>query len=109
MSFFLFSKNCHGLSTIVSGYIFALMNRQLLGGNFSAYAENTDYRTEVATYIDDIENFYVATPQAFVTSESLDEVAAPYYSLGFSHTYSKFTSANNEFIPTSLYANLVVK
>lgn len=80
-----------------------------VGGNFSAYAENTDYRAEVATYIDDIKNFYVATPQAFVTSESLDEVAAPYYSLGFSHTYSKFTSANNEFIPTSLYANLVVK
>lgn len=80
-----------------------------VGGNFSAYAENTDYRAEVATYIDNIENFYVATPQAFVTSESADEVPAPYYSIGFNHTYSKFTSANNEFIPTSLYANLVVK
>ena len=34
---FLFLKNCHGLNTIVSGFIFALMNRQLLGGNFSAF------------------------------------------------------------------------
>lgn len=80
-----------------------------VGGNFSAYAENTDYRAEVATYIDTIENFYVGTPNAFVTAESADEVPAPYYSIGFSHTYNKFTSSNNEFIPKSLYANLVVK
>ena len=37
MKFFLFLKNCHGLSTIVSGFIFALMNRQLLGGNFAVF------------------------------------------------------------------------
>ena len=80
-----------------------------VGGNFSAYAENADYRAEVATYIDTIENFYVGTPNAFVTAESADEVPAPYYSIGFSHTYNKFTSSNNEFIPKSLYANLVVK
>ena len=36
-----------------------------VGGNFSAYAENTDYRTEVATYIDDIENFLCRNPSSF--------------------------------------------
>lgn len=80
-----------------------------IGGNFTADSENTNYRTEVATYIDDIKNFYVATPKAFVTAESADEVPAPYYSIGFNHTYNKFTTVNNEFIPKNLYANLVVR
>jgi len=79
-----------------------------IGGNFSAYAENSDYRVEVKNYVDSIKNFYVNSTKAYVTAESMDEVGAPYYSIGFNHTYSKFTPLNNEFIPQVSYAKLKV-
>ena len=78
-----------------------------IGGNFSAYAENADYRTEIKNYIDSIKNFYIA-PSAFVTAESADEVGIPYYSIGFNHTYNQFTAVNEEFIPYRSYANIRV-
>jgi hypothetical protein len=80
-----------------------------IGGNFSSLAENSDYRTEIKNYVDDIRNFYIDFEfPAFVTSESMDELGAPYYSIGFNHTYNVWVAKGDEFIPKVMYDKMYV-
>ena len=82
-----------------------------IGGNFSAYGQNSNYREIVKNYVDSIRNFYIDIDCAkcvFTIAESMDEIDYPYYSIGFNHTYSKFTPKNEEFIPAVSYAKMFV-
>tara|TARA_R110002051_G_scaffold322299_1_gene412434 strand:+ start:580 stop:2235 length:1656 start_codon:yes stop_codon:yes gene_type:complete len=80
-----------------------------IGGNLSAYAENSDYRIDARNYMDSLRAFYIPANGTYVTSESLDETPPPYCSIGFSHSYNYGTVVNAEFIPASTYDKMYVR
>ena len=81
-----------------------------VGGNLIAYAENTNYQTEVRDFVDSLRKFYVPSNSGpYVTSESVDETPAPHFTIGFNHGYNYATPVNGEFIPYKSYSKIMMK